>query len=204
MDDKELIRLFQERDERAVAECERKYAAFCRRIAAGMLDSPEDAEECLNDVLLAVWNSIPPAVPEKLDKYLAEIVRNTATDLLRKEHAQKRRPKEGIVSADDISTGAEPVTDPWTDPLGLGKGRAGAMIADGIDPGGDRVLRLMEEYLRSINQKKRKIFFARFYYERSIKDIARIMDLPENTVLTTLKSTRDGLKRFFESRGIEL
>ncbi len=202
--DVEIIALFDSRDERAISELDKKYGKYCRTIAMRILNDGSDTEECLNDVYLKVWNSIPPAVPEKLDKYLAEIVRNTATDLLRKEHAQKRRPKEGIVSADDISTGAEPVTDPWTDPLGLGKGRAGAMIADGIDPGGDRVLRLMEEYLRSINQKKRKIFFARFYYERSIKDIARIMDLPENTVLTTLKSTRDGLKHFLESRGIEL
>ena len=78
------------------------------------------------------------------------------------------------------------------------------MIADGIDPDGSRVLELMEEYLRSLKPKKRKLFFARFYYERSIEDIARIMDVPKGTVLSSLKRTRDGLKRFLESRGIEL
>lgn len=202
--DIDIISLFDSRDERAITELDNKYGKYCRAIAMRILNNVPDTEECLNDVYLKVWNSIPPAVPEKLEKYLAVIVRNTAVNRLRSGNALKRRPEEGTVSADIIAPGSEPVTDPWTDPLGLGKGRAGAMIADGIDPGGERVLSLMEEYLRSIKQKKRKIFFARFYYERSIEDIARIMDIPKGTVLSSLNRTREGLKRFLESRGIEL
>ena len=53
MDDKELIRLYQARDERAITESEQKYGSFLRRIALNLLGSPEDAEECVNDALLA-------------------------------------------------------------------------------------------------------------------------------------------------------
>lgn len=202
--DKDIIALFDSRDERAITELDRKFGNYCRTIAVRVLNNDHDAEECVNDAYLKVWNSIPPAIPEKLDNYLAEIVRNTATDRRRRDLAQRRDPEGGFVSAESIAPGSGPVTDPWTDPLGLGKGSAGAMIADGIDPDGSRVLRLMEEYLWSLKPKKRKIFFARFYYERPIEDIARIMDVPKGTVLSNLKRTRDGLKRFLESKGIEL
>lgn len=204
LNDKEIIALFDSRDERAITKLDIKYGRYCRTVAMRVLNNESDSEECVNDAYLKVWNSIPPAIPENFEKYLAEIVRNTATDRLRRELAQKREPEGGLVSTDTIAPGFEPVTDPWTDPLGLGKGRTGAMIADGIDPDGSRVLELMEEYLRSLKPKKRKLFFARFYYERSIEDIARIMDVPKGTVLSSLKRTRDGLKRFLESRGIEL
>ena len=90
MDDKELIRLFQERDERAVAECERQYAAFCRRIAANLLDSPEDVEEILNDVWLAAWQRIPPLVPDSVKAFLGKLVRDISISRFRKERAEKR------------------------------------------------------------------------------------------------------------------
>ena len=121
-----------------------------------------------------------------------------------RKNTQKSAPAGGIVSTDDVDRFSDPVTDPWTDPLGIGKGSTGAMIADGIDPDGERVIRLTEEYLRSIKLKNRKMFFARYYYERSIDDIAGIMNVPKGTVLSNLKRTREGLRRFLESRGIEV
>ena len=83
MDDKELIRLFQARDERAVAECERQYAAFCRRIAANLLDSPEDIEEVLSDVWLAAWQRIPPLVPDSVKAFLGKLVRDISISRFR-------------------------------------------------------------------------------------------------------------------------
>ncbi|MBD5104056.1 MAG: hypothetical protein HDT47_04230 [Ruminococcaceae bacterium] len=50
MEDFEIIELFISRDERAVAEIKNKYGGICRSVALSMLRSPEDAEECVNDV----------------------------------------------------------------------------------------------------------------------------------------------------------
>lgn len=204
MDDAGIIALFDSRDELAIAELQKKYGAYCRAVAMRILGDEADAEECVNDAYLKVWNNVPPDVPKKLDTYLAGIVRNTAIDRLRRKNAQKSGPAGGFVSADGADGAAEQVTDPWTDPLGLGKGSAGAMIADGIDPDGGRLLSLMEEFLRSISPKKRKIFFARYYYDRSVSDIARITGVPKGTVLSSLKRTREELRAFLESKGIEV
>ena len=59
LSDKELIMLFDRRDEAALTELERKYGARLRKVAFDVLKNEADAEECVNDAFLKVWNSIP-------------------------------------------------------------------------------------------------------------------------------------------------
>ena len=71
MDDREIIELFWQRDQRAVAEASDKYGGYCRAIAGRILPSPEDAEECVNDALYRA----PSGVEEELDvRLLADCV----------------------------------------------------------------------------------------------------------------------------------
>ena len=55
--DKRMTELIYARDEAGLRAAAERYGPLCRRIAAGILTSSEDAEECFNDALLAVWNS---------------------------------------------------------------------------------------------------------------------------------------------------
>lgn len=61
--DKEILQLLYHRDEQALKETVKQYGALCLSVARNILGSQEDAEECLNDALLAVWNAIPPERP---------------------------------------------------------------------------------------------------------------------------------------------
>ncbi|MBP0974591.1 MAG: RNA polymerase subunit sigma-70, partial [Oscillospiraceae bacterium] len=56
--DAQIISLFHERDQKALSETQQKYGGLCRSIAKYILGSREDAEECLNDALLRLWESI--------------------------------------------------------------------------------------------------------------------------------------------------
>lgn len=49
MEDTAIIDLYWARDEGAIAETDRKYGSFCRRLALNILVSREDSEECVND-----------------------------------------------------------------------------------------------------------------------------------------------------------
>ena len=60
MEDREIVALYWDRSEAAVAETQARYGPYCLAIARRILGSGEDAEECVNDVWLAAWNSIPP------------------------------------------------------------------------------------------------------------------------------------------------
>lgn len=90
MDDREIILLYEKRDERAIAQTIDKYSAYCRTIASGILSSPQDVEECLNDVWNRVWDHIPPQKPTNLRIWIGRIVRNLALNYHARNRAQKR------------------------------------------------------------------------------------------------------------------
>lgn len=48
MDDTDIVALYWERSDRAIPETERKYGAYCTRIACNILGGRCDAEECVN------------------------------------------------------------------------------------------------------------------------------------------------------------
>ena len=76
MDDAEIIELFFARDERAIAETDRKYGRLCFRIAENLLHSKNDSDECVNDTYFAVWNRIPPVRPYNFTAFICRITRN--------------------------------------------------------------------------------------------------------------------------------
>ncbi|MBQ9907540.1 MAG: hypothetical protein IJM46_12320 [Oscillospiraceae bacterium] len=66
LSDTELLGLFRQRDQAALAGTQQKYGRLCRSIARNILGSSEDAEECMNDTLLKLWETIPPEQPRSL------------------------------------------------------------------------------------------------------------------------------------------
>ena len=90
LEDSEIIGLFFERSEQAIVELDLKYGAAVRRTVLNILGSPEDAEECVNDAYLGVWNSIPPQRPNSLAGYVYRITRNLAIKRFHSNTAKKR------------------------------------------------------------------------------------------------------------------
>ncbi len=90
MEDPQIVELYWQRDETAIAETDAEYGGFCRRIAQNLLGIREDAEECVNDVYGEAWSSMPTERPEKLRAWLGRVVRNISIDRWRQNHAQKR------------------------------------------------------------------------------------------------------------------
>lgn len=90
MEDDEIIELFWNRSEQALEETKRKYYKYCHSIAFGILRCSEDAEECVNDSLVNVWNAIPPARPAVLRTFLGRITRNVSLNVLEKMNTHKR------------------------------------------------------------------------------------------------------------------
>ena len=90
MTDRDIIRLFFDRDEQAITEITEKYGKYCMTIARDILDSEQDAEECVSDVYLKMWNSIPPDEPSSLKAYMAVLTRRLAINRYHESRAQRR------------------------------------------------------------------------------------------------------------------
>lgn len=103
MNDKEIVGMFIERDEKAISESHGKYGNYLNYISYNVVYDKQDAEECVNDALLAAWNSIPPHKPENLKTYLGKLAKRIAVSRLRQNRASKRLPTEYAVSLDEIA-----------------------------------------------------------------------------------------------------
>lgn len=85
MDEKQIIAMLWNREEDGIKALQDQYAAKLKMLA-GHFVSAQDAEECMNDVLLAVWDSIPPNRPDNLFAYSARICRNKALNKIGRAH----------------------------------------------------------------------------------------------------------------------
>ena len=182
MRDDEIVKLFWDRDEQAIAESKDRYAKYCLYIAENVLHDRQDSEECLNDVLLAAWKSIPPESPVNLKTYLGKLTRETAIDRLRKRCARRRIPAGMIASLDELE---EVVGENDVD---------SAVQAEELS-------RLISIFLRSVREEERNVFLRRYWYFDSVKEIQKRYGYGKSKVLVMLKRTRDKLSEYLKKEG---
>lgn len=176
MDDSSIVLLLWNRSETALKELAAKYGRFCHKIALNILGVPEDAEECVNDTYLSVWNSIPPHRPSVLPPYIGRIAKNHALNLYNKKHAEKRGGSNLPLVFEELD---EVV--------------AGSESADS-ELYRQEMIAAINDFLGSLPEEKRKIFVRRYWYSDSVKDIAARMQMTENNVSVSLNRMRNQLR----------
>lgn len=186
MKDEEIIELYWERDEKAIAASADKYGSYCRSISYNILHNEEDTQECVNDTWLKAWKSIPPRRPERLSAYLGKITRNLSLNRFKQYNAEKR-----------------------------GGGQTGLVLSELEDciPAENDIEQAIEEmvlvkalnqFLRAQPRQKRNIFIRRYWYLSSIRTIASAYDMSESKVASLLFRMRNELKAHLEREGILL
>ena len=191
MTDGEIITLLKERDEKAISEMERKYSTYLRSVARNVLGNEQDAEECVNDALMNVWKRSGESAgersgestPAKLKQYLAAATRNIAINRFKEKTRQKRSAPEGETVVSDETIPAPGGGDPL-DRLTL--------------------TALINEYLHTLPENKRRIFVARYYYDAHPAEIAAKLGIPEGTVNSTINRVKNGLGKFLQKEGFDV
>ena len=177
MQDCEIIELYFARDERAIAVTERQYGRYCTSVAMNILNSPPDAEECVNDTWLRAWNAIPPARPDPLRVWLGRITRNLAISRYRAANRQKRAHIE--VALDELE---------------------GCLAALPEEQGGE-LRELLDEFLGSLPADERRLFVGRYWYAYTPEILSRAYGITKNAVNLRVMRTREKLKSFLAERG---
>lgn len=106
--DEAIISLYFDRDERAIAETDRKYRRHLFVIAYNIVSDAEDSEECVSDTYLQTWNAIPPHRPKHLRAFLTKITRRLALDI----HRKKIRRQTHTERLSDLTFGARRISFP--------------------------------------------------------------------------------------------
>lgn len=101
MEEWQLLELLWQRSDRALPALAAKFGVTLHRLSMNILGSPEDAEECVSDTYLALWNRIPPERPDNLRAYICRVGRNLSLKRLRENRAEKRRGNY-VLSLDEL------------------------------------------------------------------------------------------------------
>lgn len=181
MDDRAIIKLLFDRAEAAIDALAQRFGRRLHQIAMNILCSTRDAEECVNDTYLALWNAIPPERPDPLCAYTYRVGRNTALKKLRSNTAQMRN------SAYDLSL----------------EELAGCIADDSLWQALDakELGRAIDRFLDTQSKDSRVIFLRRYWFGDSVKDIARAMAMTEGAVSVRLNRTRGALKLYLNKEG---
>lgn len=183
MEDSRIIELFFERSDNAIDELSKKYGGICLNVAMNILHNYQDAEECVNDSYLGVWNTIPPQRPNYLLGFVCRIVRNISITRYKRNAAVKRKGNYDLC------------VEEWKDYIASTK-----TVEDELSE--EELSVYIDEFLDSLSKMNRMIFVRRFWYLDSYEDIARVSGLNEGAVRTRLSRTKAGLKKYLEKKGV--
>lgn len=183
MDDKFIIELFLERSEQAVEKLSKKYGSAVRKTARNILSDARDAEECVSDTFLSIWNSIPPQIPENLGAYVVGTARNTAIRRYRSNTAQKRN--SFYDTALDELSGCLAAAETAESRL------EAAELARAID-----------SFLAGLSREDRMMFLCRHYMGWPLADIAKKLCMGEKLVSLRLFRIREKLKKHLTKEGL--
>ena len=178
MEDSGIVALFWNREERAINEFNNKYGRLCFSMAKNITGSDESAEECLSDLTMRLWTSIPPERPGSLKAFALRIIRNIAISVFRSEHAKKRSAV--IVELEECESET-------------------AVFGEDQD-----LTALLNEFLETLDRESAKVFLKRYLYSEPVKTIAADMGVRENRVSKILMKTREKLKVFLAERGVDV
>ena len=172
-----IIEKFNCRDEEALRLFTALYGPLCKKIAADITGNAGTADECFNDLLFKLWNSIPPVQPDSLKSYACRIIRNLALHEVEKQNAEKRSA---------IIIELEECCD----------------IAADTDEG--TITELINSFLHSQPKIYAYIFIRRYFYAEPVKAIAELTGYKENKVSKILAKLRKELKKALAEGGIRI
>lgn len=172
MTDEQMLLQMQSRQQDSMEAFMQKYYRYVYTVIANVLGSfgsREDIEELLQDAFYSVWSHADGISPRKLKAYLGTTARNRAKSWLRSHKELPMAPDTVEIPDPDSSL------------------EDAAVQAE--------LYRKLRQAISHMRPKDREIFLRHYYYLQSTADIAELMNMPRNTVLTRLARGRKILKK---------
>lgn len=156
-----------------------KYGPLLRYVIGGILRDPQDAEDCLSEVSLSLWQKLAGFDPAKgsLSAWLTAAARNTALN-----HWKARARRQSRL--------AEPEQEP----------------ADHTTPEREVLRKEQAEQLRAavarLEHRDKQLFYRKYYYCQSTSQIAAEMGMTERAAEGRLYRLRQRLRQELGGDGL--
>lgn len=184
MNDADILKLYNARDERAIEETRQSYGGKLCAVAMRILEDRQDAQECENDTYLKTWNSIPPNQPVHFLAYIVKICRNTALGMLEKRGAAKRSAQVVELTDEMQQCIPDEAAERAFESEQLGE--------------------LLSRFLRSETEDNRVIFVRRYLMAESVAEVGQALGFSESKVKSALMRTRERLKGYLQEEGVRI
>lgn len=184
MEDQKIIDLLWSRSEDGIAQLQLRYGRLCSAIAGNILTDQRDVDECVADVYLRVWATIPPERPRSLQGYVARITRNLALDRYEYNHAEKRN---------SVMTLSFEEVEPF-----LGH----ALESPEEQAVAEAFRSVLNGFLHRQPKEKRIMFVRRYFYGDTPAQVAEYCGCTEGKVRTTLFRLRKQLRTALQKEGL--
>lgn len=181
MDDDAIIQLFFERREDAVEQVRIKYHAACMHLLRNLLQNEHDAEECANDVYLALWNTIPPQRPKPLLTYLLKIARNQAIHRITYANAQRRSGQTLPLDELEDCIASEKTVEQVVE--------------------GKLLQAQITSFLQALPGTDRQLFIRRYWFCDSVEELAQRFGWSESKIKSKLFRLRNRLREDLSREG---
>ncbi len=176
MEDAAIIALYWERNQDAIEQSRQKYGAYCLTVSRNILDSREDAEECVSDTWLRAWNAMPPHRPDVLRMFFAKITRSISFSRFRQFSAKKRGGGSTQAVLDEL---AEVIADP-------------SDVEDALDA--HELSETVRQFIRELPEREGDVFLRRYFFSESMEEIAGAYGITVNNTAVILSRTRKKLR----------
>lgn len=183
--EKEIIAGLYRREDSALAEVYRRYGRMLKSLAERITGNEADAEECVNDALLDLWQAVPPDCPTHLAAYVSALVRRRAIDRVRYDAAQRRC---GHAYAQSIEELSECLTDP-----------------EGEDWGETLTIRdCVQRFVDGLDERDRRLFLLRYYSFETLETAAKLCGMSSAAAGMRLMRLRKRLSHMLTENGIQV
>lgn len=183
MNDEEIIKLFENRNQEAFLAVNQNYGFLCKNVIHKILVDHRDVDECLNDTWLALWNLIPPNHPNPLLSYILRIAKNQALKKLEYNRAVKRNNYYDA-TLEEIENHFSSLTS----------------VENAME---EQILqKFINHFLAKEKKMDRIIFVKRYWYLESIDQISKECGKSKNYVSVHLHRCRERLKDALVKEGL--
>ncbi|MGG5460989.1 sigma-70 family RNA polymerase sigma factor [Clostridium sp. B9] len=180
MRENNFIRHLKKKNPKALDYVFDNYGNLIFKVAYSVLNNRELSEECVNDVLLKIWNNIDSfhKGDEKFKAWIIVMTKYTAIDMLRKE-----KKHDNVVSLENY---------------------------DREDTSFNSLLEnkeMKEKILSVINSfdyENKDIFIKRFFLHYSIKEISSSIGISENAISNRIRRSKIKLSEALKKEDIKI
>ncbi|MBE6978272.1 MAG: sigma-70 family RNA polymerase sigma factor [Ruminococcaceae bacterium] len=185
MEDEKIIELLFARNQQGLTYTAEKYGSLYKNTLRQALTDPQDVEECANDVLLSIWNTVPPTWPVHYPSYICRIARRIGINRFKFNTREKRNSQCAVLLSE--LEGCIPARSRAED-----RHEAKALQ------------QILNRFLRELEPQTRVLFIRRYFFLESVQDLADRFAVSPNFVSVRLHRARTALRKLLEKEGVEL